>query len=198
MDIINRINQALGYNHEVAVKAVNKMPLDGVKRNNEYGENVFNSELRFGANQYVVPLRLALESSPDDVFSLPLDPVVSINGSKTVAKRDIAKGNIRGNEVQGTVKELWNNNDWNISVSGVLKTMGEREDESVEYYVEQLLKFLTADEALIVECDTLNSIFGVTKVVVESYDFPFTKGKENQAFTFSLVSDTIVDLELDL
>lgn len=195
MDIIKTINNtALGYNQQLAVKATNRMPLDTVyKDTSEYRQ----AEFRTGECQYAVPFRLALSSSPDDVFTLPLDPVVSINGSNEIVKRAIAKAVVNGDEIRGTVKELWTQDDWKISVSGVMSTTGSLDDESVEYYVDKLLKFLTAKEALVVECDVLNNIYGVTRVVVESFDFPFTKGLDNQSFTFSLLSDDSYQLEIE-
>lgn len=203
MDIIRKINNvALGYNQQVAVRATNRMPFDGVyPDNNDYKQNgdrigsgEMVSALRFGEGQYVVPLRLALSSSPDDVFSLPLDPVVSVKGSNEIVKREIAKTAVEGTAIRGTVKELWTQNDWSINVSGVLTTTSEHE---VDWYVDKLLSFLTASEALNIECDTLNNVYRVTHVVVESFDFPFTKGAENQSFSFSLVSDDSYDLEVE-
>lgn len=71
------------------------------------------------------------------------------------------------------------------------------DNENVNYYVYKLTQLLTAKEALIVECDVLNNTFGITRVVVESYDFPFTKGVENQSFSFSLLSDDSYNLEVE-
>lgn len=195
MDIISKINNvALGYNQQVAVAATNKMRFDSVRSaNDEYRR----SAIRFGEGQFAVPFRLALESSPDDVFSLPLDPVVVVKGSNAIVKREIAKAVVDGDEIRGTVKELWTQDDWTIRVSGVITTTGEAEDENVNYYHERLLKMLTAKEALIVECDVLNNVYGVTKVCVESFDFPFTKGVENQSFSFSLISDDSYQLEIE-
>ena len=156
MDIISKINNtALGYNQQLAVRATNRMPMETVFPDN----NTYNrSELRFGETSYAVPFRLALSSSPDDVFTLPLDPIVSINGSNEIVKRAIAKAVVKGDEIRGTVKELWTQDDWHISVSGVMSTTGNDDDESVEFYVDKLLKFLTAKEALVVECDVLNNL----------------------------------------
>lgn len=151
------------------------------------------SNVRFGETQYAVPFRLALSSSPDDVFTLPLDPVVKVGGGNNIVKREVAKSDMRG-----TVKELWTQNDWSISVSGILATVGSGENETMEYYVERLLSLVTAPEALIVECDVLNNIYNVTHVVVESYDFPFTKGLDKQSFTLSLTSDDSYDLDIEI
>lgn len=190
MDILSKINNtALGYNSGVAVKAVNRMAADIVRRDNHDYEP---SQSRTGEYQYAVPLRLALSSSPDDTFTLPLDPIVSISSSNLIVKREIAKSTITG-----TVKEKWSNDDWKISVSGVLKTMGDADDEQVEYYIDRLRKLITSDEALVIECDVLNNVFDITRVVVESYSFPFTKGIENQSFMFSLLSDDSYDLEVE-
>ena len=107
-------------------------------------------------------------------------------------KRDIARG-----EIRGTVKEMWQRSDWKISVSGVISTRGEGETEQMRYYIKRLLDILNAEESLIIECDVLNNDFDITRVCVESYDFPFTKGKENQSFTLSLISDDSYNLEIE-
>ena len=195
MDIVSKLNNvALGYNQQLAVRATNRMPLDGVWPD---GDDYKSSNIRFGEGQFAVPFRLALASSPDEVFTLPLDPVVAINGSNAIVKREIAKAVVNGDEIRGTVKELWTQDDWKISVSGVLTTTGDADNESVNYYVYKLTQLLTAKETLIVECDVLNNTFGITRVVVESYDFPFTKGVENQSFSFSLLSDDSYNLEVE-
>lgn len=189
MDIIKRINNtALGYNQQTL--AMNK-------RYPVFDENetkgIKQSEVRFGETQYVVPLRLALSSNPDDMFTLPLDPVVSVNGSNTIVKREVAKS-----EIRGTVKEKWNQNDWSISVSGVLTTTDpDDSSKTVDGYAQRLLHFLLADEALIIECDVVNNVLDVQRVVVEKFDFPFTKGAENQSFSFTLLSDDSYNLETE-
>ena len=189
MDIIKRINNtALGYNQQTL--AMNK-------RYPVFDENetkdIKQSEVRFGETQYVVPLRLALSSNPDDMFTLPLDPVVSVNGSNTIVKREVAKS-----EIRGTVKEKWNQNDLSISVSGVLTTTDpDDSSKTVDGYAQRLLHFLLADEALIIECDVVNNVLDVQRVVVEKFDFPFTKGVENQSFSFTLVSDDSYNLETE-
>ena len=192
MDIINRINNtAFGYNQQTAT--INKRyPVFDENETKDYKQ----SEIRFGEGQFAVPLRLALSSSPDDVFSLPLDPVVVVKGSNSIVRREIAKAVVEGDEIRGTVKELWTQDDWSISVSGILMTTGDADDESVSYYHDRLLRLLTAKESLVIECDVLNNIYNVTRVVVESFDFPFTKGIENQSFTISMLSDDSYDLEV--
>lgn len=185
MDVINKINStAFGYNQNLAVRATNQ-PQTVLSRD----ENVFQSSFRFGENQFAVPFRISLASNPDDVFTFPLDPIVSIDGGNQVVKREVAKSVMRG-----TIKELWTQNDVKISVSGVINS---DDHHSVDEYVERLLHFLQADEALGVECDVLNNVHNIQYVVVESWSMPFTKGVDAQSFTIELTSDESFDLELE-
>jgi hypothetical protein len=52
-----------------------------------------------------------------------------------------------------------------------------------------LREYLEAAESVHIVCDLLNNVFEITRIAIESYDFPFTKGIENQAFTIKAYSD---------
>lgn len=194
MDVLKKINNtAFGYNQQTGTQSYHYPVFAETDKNKDSDSDYKQSAVRFGEGQYAVPFRLALTSNPDDVFHFPLDPIVVVKGKNDIVKREIAKAVVEGLEIRGTVKELWNQSDWEISVSGVLSSTPEHD---VDWYHEQLLKYFTAKEALNVECDVLNNVYKITQVCIESVDFPFTKGVENQSFSFSLVSDDSYDLEV--
>ena len=141
------------------------------------------------ANALGIPMRLPLEMKTDDGdwWLLPFEPLISIEGRNAVIKKQISKGKVRG-----TVKERWTQNDYSINIEGVLMNTG-----SVSYPSEDVHRLRTLCEAakLQVSCP-LFEIFSISQIVVESFNFPFTAGAQNQAYTIKAVSDDIYQLLL--
>lgn len=141
------------------------------------------------ANALGIPMRLPLEMKTDDGdwWLLPFEPLISIEGRNAVIKKQISKGKVRG-----TVKERWTQNDYSINIEGVLMNTG-----SVSYPSEDVHRLRTLCEAakLQVSCP-LFEIFSISQIVVESFNFPFTAGVQNQAYTIKAVSDDIYQLLL--
>lgn len=141
------------------------------------------------ANALGVPMRMPLEIKTDggDWWLLPFEPLVSVDGGNTVIKRRISKGDVRG-----TVKERWTQDDYSISIEGVLMNT-----DSASYPTGDVRRLRTLCEAarLQVSCP-LFEIFSISQIVVESFSFPFTAGVQNQAYTIKAVSDDIYRLLL--
>ena len=141
------------------------------------------------ANALGIPMRLPLEMKTDDGdwWLLPFEPLISIEGRNAVIKKQISKGKVRG-----TVKERWTQDDYSINIEGVLMNTG-----SVSYPSEDVHRLRTLCEAakLQVSCP-LFEIFSISQIVVESFNFPFTAGVQNQAYTIKAVSDDIYQLLL--
>ena len=135
-----------------------------------------------GATTFQAPVKLRLETAPEsDTFLLPVDPVIGINGRNVITRRYVAKSKSRG-----SIKELWSQDDYDISISGVLC---EDKDKSLNDYLKLLQKYCNANESIHITCDVLNNGLGITRIAIESYDFPFTKGKEYQSFSIKAYSD---------
>ena len=103
----------------------------------------------------------------------------------------LAPGNVlkvKHNNVErrGTVKELWTQGDYEISISGVL--ISNKNNELPEDDLKKLRAYCEHRGAIEVY-SPLFTIFNITKICIESYDFPFTKGMENQMFSIKAVSD---------
>lgn len=133
-------------------------------------------------DKMIVPVTLKLETEKEG-FTFPLDPLVSVSGKNSIVCRNIAHydGSIRG-----TVKEKWNNDDWNITISGLLIS---DENFSMEDYMLRLRRYIEADGNVQIICPYINDGYDITRIVIESYDFPFTKGEKNQTFTLKCKSD---------
>lgn len=132
-----------------------------------------------GEEYYQVPLTLRSNGLE---FKLPIDPLVSVSTKYNIVKRNVQKqGTMRG-----TIKEYWNQDDYQITIAGILIA---EDTEQLQDYQKLLHEICDSPNAIDVECEMLNSTFDVLKIVVESVDFPFTKGLCNQQFTIKALSD---------
>lgn len=138
----------------------------------------------------VFPIELKRTNAKENEWwLLPLEPIISISGGNTIIRRNVAKGTGRG-----SVKERWNSNDYTINITGMLKLYDEYNYPAD--YVSKLRKILEARETIDVKCK-LFEIFDIERIAVESFDFPFTKSEENQAYTITAYSDDNWDLLID-
>ncbi|MDR0789637.1 MAG: DUF6046 domain-containing protein [Bacteroidales bacterium] len=141
------------------------------------------SELQ-GVPHYV-PLALKRQSDSGDYWKLPIDPVASVSGKNNIVKRQVLKADLKGQIRRGSVKELWTQDDYEVNIAGVL--MGSSHNMPNED-IRKLRALCEAREVILIESEFL-SFFGIDKIVIEDYEFPFTKGKENQMYTIKAVSD---------
>jgi hypothetical protein len=118
----------------------------------------------------------------------PYEPMINISSGNTIIKRNVAK---QGDKLIGTIKSRWNRKDFDFSVTGVLMgsmQRGSAEDCFPRKQMESLFEFLKYNKEFFIYCAPLE-IIGVTKVVVDDYSFPFTKGGNVQAYDLKLTSD---------
>lgn len=142
-------------------------------------------------NLYQSPLRLKFGSEGEDAWwTLPYDPVMSISGKNTIVRRNVLKNYSDRNERRGTVKELWCLDDYEINIAGVL--IG-RDGEMPTDDIVKLRKYCEGRESVDVESD-LFCLFNICRMSIESFELPFTKGCENQAYTLKGYSDDKFDL----
>lgn len=125
---------------------------------------------------------LTLRTDGGTVFNFPSDPVVSVQGKTIITRRNVAKGGT----MHGTVKESWREDDWNVSIAAVLSY---DTADDLNAAISALRQMCESGETLIVENRWLNDAFGVTRLVVESFDFQHTKGLCNQSVSLSCYSD---------
>lgn len=126
----------------------------------------------------------------------PYEPMLNISSGNNIVKRNVAK---QGDKLIGTIKERWSRKDFEITVTGVLIgsiMQGKPSDCFPKDQFAQLFNFLKHVKELYVYSHPLE-LLGITKVVVEDYSFPFTKGENVQAYELKLVSDFDYQLLLE-
>lgn len=131
------------------------------------------------------PLWMRLEG--EEWWLLPYEPIITINGKNVIAKKQVAKGKVRG-----SIKERWSQDDYQISISGIL--MNPKGTGYPDEDVKALKRLCEAAKVQVMS--PLFEVFSIDQMVIESFDFPFTSGPNNQAYTIGAVSDDIYKLLL--
>lgn len=132
------------------------------------------------------PLRLCLEEAGAEEWLVPMEPMISLTGQNLIVRRHVNKGRIRG-----SIKERWCEDDYSITIEGVL--MG-ADGEYPEADVSRLRTYCAAGHVKAL-CPLLE-VFGISRMVIESWDIPFTSGTANQNYTLKGYSDDIYKLLL--
>ena len=154
--------------------------------------NVNKVETETPESQQFFPLSFSFTQSGQK-WLFPYEPMINISSGNNIVKRNVAK---QGNELVGTVKERWSRKDFDIQVTGVLigsLLKGSVADCFPKKQMVELFEFLKYEKEFYIYSPPLLAL-GITKVVVEDYSFPFTKGENVQAYDIKLVSDFSYDL----
>lgn len=130
------------------------------------------------------PMSLKIEGSREE-WLLPYEPMVSVTGKNIIIRRQVNKGRVRG-----SIKERWVQDDYLIKIEGIL--IGD--NAYPEGDVAQLRKF--CEEAKVEVFCPILEIFGISRMVIENYDFPMTTGSTNQNYSLTCYSDDIYKLLL--
>lgn len=128
-----------------------------------------------------LPMRLKLEEAGAEEWLLPMEPMVSLTGRNIITRRHVNKGRVRG-----SIKERWAQDDYSITVEGILMGMDGKYPEDD---VARLRGFCEAAHVEVL--NPLLEIFGISHMVIESWDIPFTSGTANQNYTLKAQSDDI-------
>lgn len=123
----------------------------------------------------------------------PYEPLISVSGKNIIVKRKVLKG------TNGTIKEHWNSDDYDITITGAL--IGSKERGNVEEcfprkQMSELLSFLKKCAFINVYSPMLE-LLDIHKIVIEDYSFPFTKGENIQAYSIKATSDLAYTLLLN-
>lgn len=153
-------------------------------------ENLWQANKPLIAEHQYFPLSFSfVEKGTKWLF--PFEPLISISGSNNIAKRKVAKAT-----TGGTIKEKWSQNDYEITITGALFGAIERGNQAECYprgLMTELFSFLKKASSIIVFSDQL-LLLGITRIVIEEYRFPFTKGENVQAFEIKASSDMAFNL----
>lgn len=126
-------------------------------------------------------------------WKFPIEPVISISGKNNVVKRYVLKVASKDAERRGSVKELWTQDDYEINISGIF--ISKKDDMLPKDNLRTLRRYCEAREVIEVR-SPLFTLFNIKKMVIEEFQFPFTKGMENQMFTIRGSSDDVDDKQL--
>ena len=161
------------------IEIVSQSELKSTEGLSNLGDNFFQCEMSFMTGE-----------KNEEVWKLPVDPLVSVNGKNVIKRRYVAKSNAKENR-RGSIKECWSQDDYEITIAGVLIA---EDNASLVELMKKLREICDKDEAVKVVCKYVNDSFGINYIAIESYDFPFTKGMENQSFTIKAYSDDSYEL----
>lgn len=133
-----------------------------------------------------MPLSLKLEEPGAQEWLLPFEPMISLTGKHVIKRRQVNKGLIRG-----SIKERWAQDDYDITIEGVLIGTDGRYPSAD---VARLKNFCEA--AAVTALSPLLEVFGISRLVIESWEMPFTAGEANQNYSIRAYSDDIYKLLL--
>lgn len=143
------------------------------------------------------PLRLSLDNN--NWFLLPYEPIINISGGNEVIKRNVAKWKSEQSHKRGTIKERWNQKDYEINITGVLigrQLDGRFEDAFPREDFQQLKTYLESAADVYVNHPLLEQL-DIHKIVIEDFDFPFSKGENVQGYSIKAVSDESYNLLIE-
>lgn len=163
-------------------------------------DNLWQADVPTPEENQFFPLSFSIDEG-NSWFLLPYETIINITGKNTIVRRSVAKWKpVPGvTERKGTVKERWNQDDYQIDITGVLMgslLTGNVEDCFPRADFEKLRRVLTAPKSIKVKCPPLE-LLGISNIVIEDFSFPFTKGENVQAYTIKAYSDFPFNLILD-
>ena len=189
-NLAKHITSALGYAQPMVLPFGNIVILpkkQSVEIFNPDAEREYNKALsNLGDNFFQCPLSFIVNG---EEWKLPVDPLVSVSGKNVIKRRYVSKSNKDGR--RGSIKECWSQDDHDITIAGVLIA---EDNAALVKLMNRLQEICAKAEAVDVICEYVNDSFGINKIAIESYDFPFTKGMENQSFTIKAYSDDSYEL----
>lgn len=136
---------------------------------------------------HFVPVSIRRAGTSNSWYQLPFEPMVSVTAKNNIVKRSIAKAP----NFVGTVKEHWSQDDYQITITGILmgdEELGDFQNTYPREDVEAIRTHCTHPQGLEIRCDLLQ-LLGISNVVVEDFSFPFSKGENVQAFDIKCSSD---------
>lgn len=186
--------------NELSKHVLPNIPFLPLQQNTEYISNasinpsfrINQSDAETPENQQFFPLSFSF-TEKGTKWLFPYEPMINISSGNNIIKRNVAK---QGDKLVGTIKERWSRKDFDIQVTGVLigkLLKGSVEDCFPKKQMKALFEYMIFNKEIYVFSEPLFQM-GITKVVVEDYSFPFTKGENVQAYDIKLVSDSSYSL----
>lgn len=135
-------------------------------------------------------------TSSEPWYTFPYEPLISISGKNNIVKRNVAKAT----GFIGTVKERFSQDDYSVTITGSLiglQLMGTYDECFPRHDFERLRDYCICPGGIEVRCEPLQ-LLGINSLVVEDFNFPFTKGENVQAYELQCLSDFTSELLLEI
>ena len=166
------------------------------ERTSAVEDNLWEADKPVGKDNQFFPFSVRRNNTDDDFYTLPYEPLIHITGSNKLIKRSVSKSK----NLIGTIKEWWSQDDYKIRITGSLigqQMIGDASRTYPREAFERLRDYCTSPEGLEVQCEPLQ-LLGINHIVVEDFDFPFTKGENVQAYEMVALSDFAIDFLLEI
>lgn len=162
--------------------------------------NLWEADAALSKEQQFFPLSLSIDGGKT-YFRLPYEPLISISGKNVIAKRRVSKWNSESTkQLTGTIKERWSQDDYEITITGVLigsLLRGNMEDCFPKDDFQKLRNILTHAKQVKVNCAPLE-LLGINNIVIDDFSLPFTKGENVQAYEIKACSDFSYNLLMEI
>ncbi len=117
-------------------------------------------------------------------WQFPIDPIVAVSGRNIITKRNVCK--TQQQNWRGSVKELWSQDDYTVSIAGVF--LGETADDDLA----RLKDMLNHQGILGIYCSVFEKL-DIRSLVIESFDIKEPiQGRYD--WTLKLMSDDAYEL----
>ncbi len=120
-------------------------------------------------------------------YTFQFEPIISLQGRNVLIRNHPLKG-----RESGTVKEMWSADDYSIEIKGVVININD-DNRLPEEHLNAIRKFCELRRAIQVSSPLL-TLFGITQMAIDNYDFPHTQGYANQAYVIRGYSDKPFEL----
>jgi hypothetical protein len=97
-----------------------------------------------------------------DFWQAPIDPIVSVSGRNLITRRNVSK--TQAKNFRGSVKELWSQDDWSVSISGVFLGPTAADD------LQMLVEMVNYQGDVAMYCDLFDRL-EIYSLVIESFTF---------------------------
>lgn len=205
VEMVPRLTQVQNELMKHVLPPIPFLPFQNIERVAQIEENneikyTWEQGEKLSAEQQFFPFSLSIDEGKN-WFRLPYEPLISISGKNVIAKRRVAKLNVENSkQLTGTIKERWSQDDYEITITGVLMgslLRGNMEDCFPRADFEKLKKILTHAKEIKVNCPPLE-LSGINFIVIDDFSFPFTKGENVQAYEIKACSDFSYNLLMEI
>lgn len=147
---------------------------------------------RIPENEQYFPLSFSFTENGEK-WTFPFEPMLNITSGNDITKVNVAKKGVdkKGRLLSGTMKTHTKRKDFEIIITGTLigkQLNGKPEDCFPIKQMTELFEYLIHHKEIFVFCHPLQ-LLGISRLVIEDYSFPFTKGENVQAYEIKALSD---------